>query len=276
MRKISKVLGGLVAAGLVASAAPAYAVPALTFTSPTYGTQTVDPFTGIDWSPTASAVTTNFLPDGTTVATTTYLASAIGILTSNGNIAFINGLTTNGTPNTAFEFTIKATITETALPSGLNKVDFTATGGTFDIYFDASADSNRSTGTGFLDGTRIIGGTINPGFAGSFQGDGSGVNGTGNFTFFGAVNFTQTNPLLDAWINPELVASNAVATLQLGSNTTGGWTKPTSWVEGGGLPSGALIFQADGNQGFSVPEPGTLALLGLGLLGIAGRVRRKA
>lgn len=273
MKKISKVLGGLVAAGLIAATAPAYAVPALTFTS-SFGTQTIDPFTGIDWSPTASAVTTNYLPDGTTVATTTYLASAIGILTSGGGIAFTPGLTANGSPSNAFEFTVKATIFETATTTGPGTVAFTATGGTFDIYYDSTADSDRTTGTGFINGTRIIGGTITPGFAGAFTGN--GVDGTGNFTFFGTVNFTETNNTKDAYINPELVATNAVATLQLGANTTGGWTAPTAWVEGGGIPTGALVFQADGNQGFSVPEPGSLALLGLGLLGLAGRSRRKA
>lgn len=275
MKKISKVLGGLVAAGLIAGAAPAFAAPALTFTSATYGTQTIDPFTGIDWSPTASAVTNNYTPDGVTVATTTYLASAVAILTDNGDIAFINGLTANGAPATAFEFTILATIFETATQQDADTVDFFATGGTFDIYYDSTANANKSLGTGFVDGTRIISGTINAGYAGSFTGD--GTNGTGNFDFFGAVTFTETDSTKDAYINPALVATNAVATLQLGANTTGGWTAPTAWADGGGIRDGALIFQADGNQGFStVPEPGTLALLGLGLLGMAGRMRRKA
>ncbi len=272
MKKISKVLGGLITAGLIAGAAPAFAIPALTYTS-SFGTTTIDPFTGIDWSPTATAVTSNYNPDGTTVATTTYLASAIGILTAGGGIAFTPGLTANGTPANAFEFTIRATIFETASQVDIDTVDFTATGGTFDIYFDSTANADRTAGTGFIDGTRIISGTINPGYAGAFTGD--GTNGTGNFKFFGAVTFTETDSTKDAYIDPALVATNAVATLQLGADTTGGWIPPTSWTEGGGLPVGALIFQADGNQGFStVPEPGTLALLGLGLLGMASRVRR--
>ena len=268
MKTISKVFGGLVAAGLIGGAAPAFAAPALTFTDDVYGTRTIDPFTGIDWSPTASAVTTNYLPDGTTVATTTFLASAIGITTADGGIAFTPGLSANGDAG-AFEFTVLATIYETATLSGTT-ASFTAIGGTFNIYYESTADSNRTTGTGFIDGTRIIGGTINPGYAGQFTGD--GINGTGNFTFFGTVTFTETDSNKDAYIDPVLVASNAVATLQLGTNTTSGWTAPTAWTEGGGLPAGAIIFQADGNQGFStVPEPGTLALLGLGLLGLARR-----
>lgn len=281
MKKISKVLGGLVAAGLFAGAAPAFAVPALTFTSPVaaFGTQTVDPFTGFDWATSASAVTTGFATDGTTVFSTTYLASAASVLTTSAQAAPLLGLTSSGAPANWFEFTIKATIFETAVVDATdpNAVNFTATGGTFDIFYDSSANADRNTGSGYLDGTKIISGTINPGYAGQFTGDGTGLNGTGNFDFFGTVTFTQTDSTLDAWINPELVATNAVATLQLGTNLGGGWTRPTSWVDGGGISDGALVFQADGNQGFSaVPEPGTLALLGLGLLGMAGRMRRKA
>jgi hypothetical protein len=268
MKTISKVFGGLVAAGLIAGAAPAFAAPALTFTDDVYGTQTIDPFTGIDWSPTASAVTTGYKPDGSTIFSTTYLASAVAMLTSGGAIADIDGLTANGTLG-RLEFTVVATIYETAVTDGTT-ASFTATGGTFDIYYDSTANADRTTGTGFTDGTRIISGTINPGYAGEFTGD--GINGTGNFSFFSTVIFTETDMTKDAYINSELSASNAVATLQLGANTTGGWIAPTSWTDGGGLPAGALIFQADGNQGFStVPEPGTLALLGLGLLGLARR-----
>ena len=283
MTHFKKVLGGLTVVGLLA-AAPAYAIPALTFNS-SFGTQTVDPFSGIDWIDTATAVTSGFNVLGNTI-TTSYLATATAIKTGPSN-AFLPGLTANGTPSNAFEFTIKAVITETASCANItcNQVNFTATGGTFEIYYDSTADADRSQGTGFVDGTKIIGGTINasaPGAAGSFTGDGTGLNGTGNFNFFGTVTFTETDSTKDAYINPALASSNAVATLQLGTNLTGGWTRPTAFVDAGfaSLPGSnttdLIVFQADGTQAFAVvPEPGTVALLGLGLIGIAGGTWRR-
>lgn len=278
MKSLTKLATALSAMGMLATMAPANAIPSLTFTSPnaSYGTQVVDPFTGFDWVGTASAVTSGFNPDGSTVFTTTYLSSAIGIFTAGGETALVNGLTPNGSPDSRWEFTIKATIFETATCANVDcsQVNFQTVGGSWDVYFDPSADANRLLGTGFLDGTRILGGTMNSGYAGQFTGD--GISGTGDFDFSGAVTFTETNSTKDAYINPELVSTIAGANLRLGSRVTGGWIAPTEWVDGGGIPEGSIIFQADGQQGFSlVPEPGTVALLGLGLMGLGFTSRRR-
>ena len=154
---------------------------------------------------------------------------------------------------------------------------FTAVGGTFDIYYDSTPDSNIVTGTGFVNGTKVISGSIAPGVgpAGTFTVI-SPTSGIGVFSFDGTVNFTELDSTKDAYFNPALAATNAVATLQIGGTTTD-WTTPTSWVDGGGIPAGALVFQADGNQTFKpIPEPVTLALVGLSLVGLGVTRRRRA
>jgi hypothetical protein len=284
MKSIRKVAVGLCAAGLAVAAAPSFALPSLTFVTGANGTQTVDPFGGFDYISNASAVSTAPIYDSVTlvsqVLTTTYLASANAILDPSGNVYFTPGIAPP-TPSgfSPWEFTIKATITETAkctvgTAAACTQAAFTATGGTFEIYYDSTADANRDLGTGYLDGTKVLGGNILPGLAGSFQVAGTG--GTGNFSFKTNVLFTETDTTKDAYIDPELVSSIAGAEIKIGGSTTA-WTAPTTWVDGGGIDVGELVFQADGNHSFSmVPEPASLALLGIGLFSLVGasRLRR--
>ena len=277
MKSIKRLAVAIGALGLVAAAAPGYATPTLTFQDGA-STFTVDPFGGFDWQSNATAVSTAPVFDGTTVTTTTYLASAAKIKLAGGGDATLAGL------STAYEFTVKATILETQVCTAWSGLPFastclsalfTAVGGSFDIYYDNVADSNILTGIGFLDGTKIVSGSILPGIAGSFTVTGVG-SGFGVFTFDSNVTYTNTDSMSDAFIAPELASSNALSTLQIGRTTTD-WTAPTSWVEGGGIPAGAIVFQADGNQTFSpVPEPASLALVGLSLMGLAASRRRRA
>jgi hypothetical protein len=37
-----------------------------------------------------------------------------------------------------------------------------------------------------------------------------------------------------------------------------------------------IVFKVDGSNTFSVPEPGTMMLLGMGMLGLVGAQRRRA
>ena len=292
MTSIKKLAAGLSALGLLAVAAPAFAIPALTYTTNTTlgaGTYVLDVFNGFDYISNGSAVSTPVVYDGVTVSTTTYLASANAVLDADGNPFFTPGIAPAtplndgiGAEFNPFEFTIKATIFEVAVCTvpGPNPGDpcvqaaFYATGGTFDIYYDVTADANRALGTGYLDGTRIMGGSITPGLAGSFLVNSAGTGGSGNFSFFGEVTFTETDNTKDAFVAPELKSTKAGAEIKIGTSTTS-WTAPTSWVDGGGFPQDGLIFQADGNQSFSTPEPGTLAILGLGLVGIFASARRR-
>jgi hypothetical protein len=230
------------------------------------------PFGGFDWAQNGSAVTTGFTgaPGGS--LTTVYWANAISITDPNGAPLNTPNLFPPTTGPNAYEYTVLAQINETVLSCntpGCTSANFGTTGGTFTIWYDTTPDSNLITGTGITDGIPIISGTINPGFAGTFTASGTG--GVGVFQFTGNVTSTNT-----AFVDPALVSSNAVATLQFGSSTTN-WVPPTG-TPVGGIPAGALVFQADGNQAFTaavIPEPGTLALGGLSLL-LVGLLRRRA
>jgi hypothetical protein len=227
-----------------------------------------EPFGGFDWAQEGNAVTTGFAPVTGTVINTTYWANAISVTREGGGVLSTPNLSPFNSSGT-YEYTVLATITETVtcLNASCSQAQFTATGGQFNIYYDTSPDSNLVTGTGITDGSLLISGNINAGPAGVFVANGA-ASGTGVFEFTGGVTYTNT-----AFINPALLATNAVATLQFGTSVTN-WTPPTGIPGGGGIPTGALLFQADGNQAFTVPEPGTLALGGLSLL-LAGMGRRR-
>lgn len=87
------------------------------------------------------------------------------------------------------------------------------------------------------------------------------------FTLF---NSSQVDPFNQ--VDPSKCMNTATSTIACvgGINTVG----TVGTLNGATGPS--FIFQADGNQSFSVPEPGSLALLGLGMaaLGFVGSRRR--
>jgi hypothetical protein len=134
-----------------------------------------------------------------------------------------------------------------------------------------------SFATGALtNGSLQMGGTFADG--GSFTIDGAGSNGipdgvlfSGSFT--GPVTWTLTT-LANGTHNYTLTG---VVTGVMGGSEVNGVSVQLTINTGKGFFNGSTtIAGGDTSVGFSVPEPSTLALLGTGIIGLAGSLRKKA
>ncbi len=232
-------------------------------------------FSGIDWHANGGGWIQGF-----------NLANAVGA-TSDFTLtyqAFAGVLeTTSPTPNLyvaspgsqtgTYELTTYSVLDETATclaagPVACAAISIATNSGTWQVFLDSGTNANQSLGTGFLDGTNILSGTWDSGLS-TFLSNGippgsGGALGTGGGILQGTVTMTNST-----FINPDFRGTELQASLQFPGLSSPNYTRPAAF---NGVATGAdsptnFVLQTDTSQNFTVPEPGMLALLGIGLLG---------
>lgn len=266
---------------------------------------------GLDWS-VGNAVAiggnqavANFLAgSGPTTFEVRYQAVLAGYIDTNGTTIAPSGINQPG----GFEITVVAKFFEQVVSvstaGSIATASFAAaadqTGGFFEIWYDAAPNASNLAGTGFQDGLRILSGAV-ASASGNFTV--TSTNGSVLLDQFGPDNYNgqQTVPGIGAsqvrfnvdqgsvdpnfFLSPILsVAFNTTNKLAFQETNPSalffGYAPSIGSINGAlPIPPGGrdIIFQADGNNSFAVPEPSSLALAGLGLVGMLAsrRLRRR-
>jgi hypothetical protein len=263
--------------------------------------------TTLDWNASGSGVAKGVGPFGNLILPGQQFQflyqSNLASIDGNTTGLFDNGLdfNANGSKGAgkAFEFTIVAKLNEKVTSLSGNTATFGLNGPASDnkvaIYYDTAANASTTAGTGFDDGTLVALLTIvpdntqstfsvfslptpaSPGHPAT-TGDGQGstklsarIVEPGDFV---NSNFIQLAAGQMFGINFESNLNYPAGNSSTNKFQIGGSSLfPNYTTAANGTD---IVFKVDGSNTFSVPEPGTMMLLGMGMLGLVGAKRRRA
>jgi hypothetical protein len=243
--------------------------------------------TEFDWNSSGAGVAIGVGPFGTPLAVNQTFSFLYQAPLTAFNDSGGNAIVPAAGFGTTYQFTVVASLTEKVSNISGNTVTFVPTAGTISIFYNDTADvggltlANTVAGTGFDDGTEIARFTATGGqstftIITSSTGQGSTVF---EFLLSALSDFVDPNYIegvLGAVVMdlefqstqnyPPNSASNAVAFHLGGSAFYPDYTVDTTCS---GANTCDIVFKVDGSNTFStIPEPGTLALWGMGLLGL--------